>query len=346
MRKALILFTMAFFYAEIMPAQTHSLTIGTGVVCAAQEVLVPVTAVNIMSMGALTLFIGFDTTRIKYKGLVNIDPQLSQMNYNYITSPPQLAFSWSSTTGANFPETKFFDIKFSSNGEQSGITFLQGCEIANINLTIIPTDYITGGVQSGIPVISQQPMDSTVKEWRNVDLNVSSPNATSYSWKESKDFGATWNQLQDAGIYSGTHTNRLLITQVPVILNNYRYLCTLTKDICSINSNAAILHVDSVLSVGAPEKKEAWLSQNQPNPFYQKTRIGYYLPENGYIKIKIFDTFGREISSLVNTGESKGEHSATFDGNGLPEGIYFYCLEFQHRLSTSTGYRKMIKLNF
>ena len=336
--------TLAFFYAANMPAQTHTVTIGNCVVCAAQEVLVPVTAVNIMEMGALTLYISFDTTKLKYKGLVNIDPQLSQMNYNFITAPPQLAFSWSSTSGASFPDKKFFDIKFYSNGEPSGIGFLTGCEIADINLTIIPADYVTGGIQSGIPVIYQQPGDSTIKEWRNVNFNVSSPNAASYSWKESRDFGSQWLQLQDAGIYSGTHTSHLSISQVPVSCNNYRYLCTLTKDNCSVNSNAAILHVDSVLFVSVTEKKEALLGQNQPNPFYDKTTIGYYLPENGYIRLKIFDTFGREIGALVNASESKGEHSAIFNGIDLPEGIYFYCLEFQHKLAT-TGYRKMIKLN-
>jgi len=69
------------------------------------------------------------------------------------------------------------------------------------------------------------------------------------------------------------------------------------------------------------------LSQNYPNPFNPTTNIRYQIPNNSYVVLKIYDILGKEIATLVNEKLKAGEYESTFDGSGLPSGVYFYKLE-------------------
>jgi serine protease AprX len=77
------------------------------------------------------------------------------------------------------------------------------------------------------------------------------------------------------------------------------------------------------------------LSQNYPNPFNPTTTLNYSVPnvETGHassllqhIILKVYDLLGREITTLVNEQKSPGIYQVTFNGAGLPSGIYFYTL--------------------
>jgi hypothetical protein len=223
---------------------------------------------------------------------------------------------------------------------------MPGCEITNIFLSVIPANYINGGLESGYPVITGQPRDTVVTEGKYAIFNIASPNATGYSWKESRNNGLSWNILQDGGIYAGTHTSQLKINQVTLAYNGTIYNCDAAWKNCITESNPAKLNVDSLMGIGNYSLSDLCLSQNKPNPFITTTTIEYCLPENGYVRINIFDKLGRQVSSLVNTVQSKGNHAVTFDSKELPCGAYFYNLEFKENIMTLVGYRKMIKISY
>src|SRR6266511_4137377 len=42
------------------------------------------------------------------------------------------------------------------------------------------------------------------------------------------------------------------------------------------------------------------LDQNYPNPFNPNTLIGYQLPINSFVTLKVYDILGRETAVLVN----------------------------------------------
>lgn len=69
------------------------------------------------------------------------------------------------------------------------------------------------------------------------------------------------------------------------------------------------------------------LSQNYPNPFNPATKIRYELPQNGYVKLTVFDILGKEIEKLVNEQQSAGIYEITFNAAKLPSGVYLYRLE-------------------
>lgn len=73
--------------------------------------------------------------------------------------------------------------------------------------------------------------------------------------------------------------------------------------------------------------KQFQLNQNYPNPFNPNTIISYSLPEKSNVKIKVFDTLGREVVSLVNEEKPAGVHQVEFKGSNLASGVYLYRIE-------------------
>lgn len=69
------------------------------------------------------------------------------------------------------------------------------------------------------------------------------------------------------------------------------------------------------------------LCQNYPNPFNPTTTIKYYIPNAVTVKLVVYDLLGREIKTLVNDFQQRGEHSIEFDGSYLSSGVYFYSLK-------------------
>jgi serine protease AprX len=68
-----------------------------------------------------------------------------------------------------------------------------------------------------------------------------------------------------------------------------------------------------------------------PNPFGAKTTIRYNLPKPGLATLRIYNTAGRLVKTLVNREQNTGSYSITWDGKDLTgkkvtSGVYFYSL--------------------
>jgi len=68
------------------------------------------------------------------------------------------------------------------------------------------------------------------------------------------------------------------------------------------------------------------LEQNYPNPFNPTTIIRFSLARAERITLKVFDTLGREIATLVEGEISAGAHTVVFDAATLSNGVYLYRL--------------------
>ena len=61
-----------------------------------------------------------------------------------------------------------------------------------------------------------------------------------YQWQVSTDAGATYNNVSNAGVYSGATTNTLTLTAAAkVTYNNYKYRCVLSATDYTIQTSAA-----------------------------------------------------------------------------------------------------------
>jgi photosystem II stability/assembly factor-like uncharacterized protein len=87
------------------------------------------------------------------------------------------------------------------------------------------------------------------------------------------------------------------------------------------------------------------LYQNFPNPFNPTTKITYNLPRGEHVRLKIFNTLGQEVRTLVNQRQSAGNQSVIWEGKDnhgkvVSSGVYVYRLSAGDEIQS----RKMILL--
>lgn len=95
--------------------------------------------------------------------------------------------------------------------------------------------------------------------------------------------------------------------------------------------------ITSVIERGPEVPKDFKLVQNYPNPFNPTTTIIYDLPKESTVKLKVFNSIGKEIRTLVNERQNAGRYTIDFDGSNLSSGVYYYSL-------TAGEYREVRKM--
>jgi parallel beta-helix repeat protein len=85
------------------------------------------------------------------------------------------------------------------------------------------------------------------------------------------------------------------------------------------------------------------LYQNHPNPFNPVTVIAYSMAEAGHVELKVFNSNGQLIRTLVDEFTTAGSHSARWNGTDdsgmeVSSGVYFYGI----KAADFTETRKMI----
>jgi hypothetical protein len=111
-----------------------------------------------------------------------------------------------------------------------------------------------------------------------------------------------------------------------------------------LNANGTITDVQT----GELIPENFVLNQNFPNPFNPATKIKYSIPKSSQVTLKIFNTLGEEIATLVNEEKTIGTYEVSWNAANLPSGVYFYRLQVvDPETSSGQGFvqtRKMILL--
>ncbi len=102
---------------------------------------------------------------------------------------------------------------------------------------------------------------------------------------------------------------------------------------------------NDLTSVGSSEKgiDRYDLKQNCPNPFNPATIIQYAVPQASRVELKIYDSLGRLITTLVDAAKGSGEYEVVWEGKdsmgkSVPSGAYFYKIKIGDYVSA----KKMI----
>ncbi|MEJ2195831.1 MAG: T9SS type A sorting domain-containing protein, partial [Ignavibacteriaceae bacterium] len=79
---------------------------------------------------------------------------------------------------------------------------------------------------------------------------------------------------------------------------------------------------DVELEEGLPIEYQ--LSQNYPNPFNPSTEIKFSIPEQGTVKLIIYDAIGNELTTLINDDLSAGNYKVDWNAVEYASGVYLY----------------------
>lgn len=92
----------------------------------------------------------------------------------------------------------------------------------------------------------------------------------------------------------------------------------------TITENGSLVNVENT-NVKIPSGFE--LDQNFPNPFNPSTVIKFTVPYASNITLKVYNTSGKEITTLLNKSFQQGSHEVKFNSEGLASGVYYYTLK-------------------
>jgi hypothetical protein len=98
------------------------------------------------------------------------------------------------------------------------------------------------------------------------------------------------------------------------------------------------LSSDIITQINEPRKinnvKEVILQQNYPNPFNPSTTISFSLPSEMFISLKIYDSIGRKVSTIVSGYLPSGTYKYQWNASHFSSGIYYYRLQYGSSLIT------------
>jgi Ice-binding-like len=151
-----------------------------------------------------------------------------------------------------------------------------------------------------------------------------------------------WQSFGSVAIGTTAHFEGIVLTQTSISLGTGASMngILLAQTAVTLDANAVTKAAGTTGVETEFTPQEFYLSQNYPNPFNPSTSIEYFIPSDGFVSLKIFNTIGQEVSTLVNERQSAGRYTVSFNstGIGLPSGLFFYSL----RSGDFNATRKMI----
>ncbi len=157
-----------------------------------------------------------------------------------------------------------------------------------------------------VSTIASQPTNQTVNPTTSAQFVVNATSGSSFQWQT--DLGLGFQNLSNAGQYSGANNDTLVVSNASISNNNQQFRCVVNPGSCADTSNVAVL---TVSTVGMDELSVQGNVSLYPNPTQSSFEIQTSLV---YSKIEIRDMQGRIV---------KTENAAkTINLSSLQKGTY------------------------
>ncbi|HTY10313.1 MAG TPA: endonuclease [Bacteroidota bacterium] len=150
---------------------------------------------------------------------------------------------------------------------------------------------------------------------------------------------STMNSWETIGFVHGYGTSssvhRYSFKDASAVVGSYNYRLK------QIDRNGNFEYSDEVEATMTLAPNTILLGQNYPNPFNPETSIEFAVPTSGIATLKVYNTLGEEVATLVNGSVEAGVlNRAAFNGASFAGGAYFYTLRSGRFIET----RKMLLL--
>jgi hypothetical protein len=132
----------------------------------------------------------------------------------------------------------------------------------------------------------------------------------------STDYGDNWNEISD-GLPTGFEVTAFSV------LNGELFVSLFGDGLW----HRPLSEVVGIEGQGNQAALGFSLAQNYPNPFTGHSSVRFTMQARENVKLEVFDMFGRRVKTLVDELKEPGEHQVSFDGSGLPAGMYVYSLQ-------------------
>lgn len=291
----------------------QSMHIGSAQKCSGDTVSVSVDMIQCDSLGAITLYIGYDTTKIKFLKIDSITPFAAGLMYNCVSNEEvfsgKISVSWISPNGdpVNFGTQRFAVLYFTTITDSSLLQFLNNCEIANYNAQPLFINYQHGKIKTILhPTFLQQPNSIQIQTDSSGFLHIKAIDYQSIQWQTLSN--SNWTNLQNNIHFQGTNNDTLYILNANSLMNNTQYR-VLISGCNQIVSNSITLNI----STDIQNHKKINSILLTPNP-----ASSYISFSNSFkCKLSIIELNGNVIS------EKEIEPFSKIDIHNLPSGIYF-----------------------
>jgi len=178
------------------------------------------------------------------------------------------------------------------------------------------------------------------------------PNLDYWKVDISNDGGTSWSSVENT-LQSDTDWQQIVITLSDFFtepgLVQLRFIAddagdgslveAMVDDFVLVGEFSDVTGVEDGVD-GAPAIKLTFdLGQNHPNPFNPSTKVAFSLDRNGPASLRVFDTRGRLVRTLVNESLAAGAHTVTWHGDdnqgrSVASGVYFYRLETDDKVAS------------
>ena len=198
-------------------------------------------------------------------------------------------------------------------------------------------------IYKGYPLFDENSVNGSL---RNLTISAISYGYIELNWDEHPNTNVTQYRIYrhyKLGSYQSTPQLIGTVYRGTLHFTDYNYKLNLDGDYILYYDVKAYFAPDQTISSPAPiatrgdatniayklgsdETITYYDISNYPNPYNPQTTIRFQLPQEGFVTIKVYNSIGEEIKTLLNEQKEYGKYELKFNGDDLPSGMYIYTI--------------------
>ncbi|OGU42064.1 MAG: hypothetical protein A2315_10695 [Ignavibacteria bacterium RIFOXYB2_FULL_35_12] len=174
----------------------------------------------------------------------------------------------------------------------------------------------------------------------NLRYTVNSPNSITLNWNDNSNNENGFRIERKVGsenfvLLESVDENIITFTDNSVVdtqMYSYRVYAYNSTASSGFSNTTSVVTAIPVELNAIPDKFQ--LIQNYPNPFNPSTKIHFTLSNRQVVTLKIYDTLGREIETLLSDDKPAGYYDVVWNSGYFPSGVYFCQLKSEDYTDT------------